>query len=167
MSFDLYVIAPDGPQTLAEMRALMDEGDDGLEPMDPENDPELAELQRARPDVTFHRVRADADVDDDFEFDDLPEPGPQMAAFVAELENRWTGLEDDPHDLSPWSSWPLWQPEFGGRALALNIRWSRAGDVPPVVVEIAARHGLRVYDPQADEFVGSPRRGLLRRFRRR
>jgi hypothetical protein len=86
----------------------------------------------------------------------LPPPGPQMARFVDELERRWPSLDDDP-DGSPWSSWPLWQPVAGG-GTALNIGWSFAVSVPPVILEIAARTGVIIYDPQADQLI-SPQSG--------
>jgi hypothetical protein len=31
---------------------------------------------------------------------------PRLTTFVAELERRYPGLDDDP-DNSPWASWPL------------------------------------------------------------
>ena len=74
-----------------------------------------------------------------------------MARFMDELERRWPSLGDDP-DGSPWSSWPLWQPVAGG-GTALNIGWSFAASVPPVILEIAARTGVIIYDPQADQLI--------------
>src|SRR5215472_4794500 len=58
---------------------------------------------------------------------------------------------DDP-DGSPWSSWPLWQPIVGG-GTGLNIGWSYAASVAPTIVEIAARHNVIIYDPQADQLI--------------
>jgi hypothetical protein len=84
----------------------------------------------------------------------LPPPGPQMAAFIDELERRWPSLDSDP-DNSPWSSWPLWQPTAGG-GTALNISWSAAASVPPAILDIAARAGVIIYDPQSDAVIRLP-----------
>lgn len=98
--------------------------------------------------------------------EELPTMGPEMAAFVAELERRWPSLDADP-DGSPWSSWPLWQPMVGG-GTALNIKWSRADEMRAAVLEAADRSNVVIYDPQLDEVVpprgkGPSRRRLFRR----
>ena len=62
----------------------------------------------------------------------LPSPGPEMAAFMDELERRWPSLNDDP-DASPWASWPLWQPAGGG-GTALNISWSFVDSTAPAIL---------------------------------
>ncbi len=79
----------------------------------------------------------------------FPPPGPEMTAFMDELERRWPSLDSDP-DGSPWSSWPLWQPTPGG-GTALNISWPAVGSVLPVILEIAARFNVIIYDPQTGE----------------
>jgi hypothetical protein len=62
----------------------------------------------------------------------LSSPGPEMAAFMDELERRWPSLNDDP-DASPWASWPLWQPA-GGSGTALNISWSFVDSTAPAIL---------------------------------
>jgi len=81
----------------------------------------------------------------------LPPPGPEMAAFMDELERQWPSLDDDP-DGSPWASWPLWQP-VGGGGTALNVSWSFVDSTVPVILEIAAHANMVIYDPQPDELI--------------
>ena len=93
-------------------------------------------------------------VTEDLRFDSeagawLPSPGPEMAAFIDELEDRWPSLDDDP-DGSPWARWPLWQPAGGG-GTALNISWSFVDSTVPAILEIAAHANVIIYDPQTDE----------------
>lgn len=95
----------------------------------------------------------------------LPPPGPEMARFLDELERRWPSLEDDP-DSSPWSSWPLWQPLTGG-GTALNIAWSQAETMRTAILELAARVGVIIYDPQTDELIRSRGGPIRRLFKRR
>ncbi len=82
-------------------------------------------------------------------------PGPRTAALLQELEHRWPGPDEDP-DASPWSSWPLWQPE-GQDVGGFNIAFSWADEVLPVMVEGCRRHGLVLFDPQGEQ-VHTPRR---------
>lgn len=126
MSFDLYAFPAPGPTTVAEAHQFLE-----------------ADEAEGRP-------RFDRDTGEW-----LPRPGPQMARFIEELERRWPSLDDDPEDCSPWSSWPLWQPMVGG-GTGFNIRWSYAASVAPVITEIASRHNVIIYDPQADELILPP-----------
>jgi hypothetical protein len=101
----------------------------------------------------------EADEIEDLRFDSdmgcwFPPPCPQMATFIDELERQWPSLETDPEG-SPWSSWPLWQPMAGG-GTALNISWSAADSAVPVILEIAGRAEVIIYDPQTDELVPPP-----------
>jgi len=89
-----------------------------------------------------------------------------MARFVAELEGRWPGLDEDP-DGSPWSSWPLWQPILGG-GTGLNISWSQAEPMRAAILEVATSANVIVYDPQSGEVIAPARPGTVRGlFRRR
>lgn len=121
-----------------------------------------------------------------FDVDDLPEDDeaigellednsgwdhaltPRLAAFVAELEASYPGLDVDP-DGSPWSSWPLQSNSaMRGRCCGFNIAWSAADVMALEMRERTQRHGLTLYDPQSSEVVrprpaGKPRRGLFRR----
>ena len=79
------------------------------------------------------------------------ELSPRLAAFVADLEQRYPGLDDEPDD-SPWASWPL---AAGGSMLdahccGFNIVWSRAEQMSAEMRTLSAAHGLTLYDPQDD-----------------
>ena len=49
---------------------------------------------------------------------------PRLATLVAELEQRYPALDDDP-DNSPWASWPLAQAMVDGRCCGFNIASSQ------------------------------------------
>jgi hypothetical protein len=72
----------------------------------------------------------------------------RLSAFVADLEQRYPGLDDDP-DGSPWASWPLTQSMMGGKCCGFNIVWSAADRMLPEFALACQRHGLTLYDPQA------------------
>src|SRR2546423_15435289 len=67
----------------------------------------------------------------------------RVGAFVAELLARFP--ETDDLDAHPWAS----TVDTSACHALLPITRSRAADVVPVVYELAARHGLVVFDPQA------------------
>jgi hypothetical protein len=97
----------------------------------------------------------------------------RLAAFVADLESSYPGLDADP-DGSPWSTWPLAGNSMAsGRVCAFNIRWSAAETMSGEIRERAQRHGLVLYDPQTGDIVrpasssDGQRRGLFRRKRSR
>jgi hypothetical protein len=87
--------------------------------------------------------------------EERPPPAPEMASFLAELERGWPSFEDD-LEASPWSSWPLWQPITGG-GTDLNIQWPHADTMLAVILEIAARTNVIVFDPQSDQVFLPPR----------
>lgn len=72
---------------------------------------------------------------------------PRLAEFVADLERRYPGLDDD-SDNAPWASWPLAQAMVDGRCCGFNIAWSRAEAMSTEMRALAAKHGLTLYDPQ-------------------
>jgi len=53
---------------------------------------------------------------------------PRLAAFVADLERKYPGLDQEA-DNSPWASWPLAQAMVDGRCCGFNIVWSAAGQL--------------------------------------
>lgn len=73
----------------------------------------------------------------------------RLATFVAEMEQRYPGLDDRPDD-SPWASWPLMDSMADGTCCGLNIVWSSAEQMSGIVAAACRRHGLTLYDPQAD-----------------
>lgn len=72
---------------------------------------------------------------------------PRLATFVAELERRYPGLDDDP-DNSPWASWPLTQAMVGGTCCAFNIEWSQSERMSADIRALCTEQGLTLYDPQ-------------------
>jgi hypothetical protein len=77
VSFDLYVFPPEGPQTVEEIRGLME-----------------AEEQRL--------VAGESDTDEL-----PAPPGPEIERFMAELEAQWPSLETDPDSSpwASWPLW--------------------------------------------------------------
>jgi hypothetical protein len=122
VSFDLYAFPTPGPATLPEVHRLIETD----EPKDRWFDSDAGTW--------------------------LPPPGPEMAVFMGELEDRWISMDDDDTDSSPWSSWPLWQPVAGG-GTALNIRYSYAASMMPAILEIAAHTNVIIYDPQTNRLI--------------
>ncbi len=72
---------------------------------------------------------------------------PRLAEFVADLERRYPGLDDEP-DNSPWASWPLAQAMVDGRCCGFNITWSHAERMSAEMRTLSGQHGLTLYDPQ-------------------
>lgn len=112
--------------------------------------------------VSFDLFVFDRDVPDDGEQitemmeDDSrwhAELSPRLAAFVADLEHRYPGLDDEPDD-SPWASWPLSANSMvDGHCCGFNIVWSRAEQMSAEMRALSATHGLTLYDPQDDVVV--------------
>jgi hypothetical protein len=77
-------------------------------------------------------------------------PHPSVAAFYAELTAHYPEIDTVPDDkiddldYCPWSS----ELDRSGGHLILPCAWSQAEQVSGFVRELAAKHGLAVYDPQ-------------------
>jgi hypothetical protein len=77
-------------------------------------------------------------------------PDPAVDAFYAELTTRYPEIDIipderiDDHDYCPWSCALDRSP---GHVIMACV-WSQAENVQRVVHELAAKHGLAVYDPQ-------------------
>jgi len=81
----------------------------------------------------------------------------RMKAAIDECSARWPAYDEAGDEIdAPWASWPL-AGEVELPVVELNIRWSHAGSMLPALVEIAGRHGIILYDPQADELHLPPR----------
>jgi hypothetical protein len=76
----------------------------------------------------------------------------RVDAFIAECLARWPGDTDADFESSPWASWPL-ETQRTAAGLVANIVWARAEELKAAWAEMAERHGLVLYDPQADELV--------------
>lgn len=80
---------------------------------------------------------------------------PAVTAFHAELTARHPEIDDVPeeligdHDYSPWSC----ALDVSEAHVIMPCVWSKADDVGAYVQDLAARHGLAVYDPQAEEII--------------
>ena len=78
-------------------------------------------------------------------------PHPAVNAFYAELTARHPEIDDIPEDriddtdFCPWSCAIDRSPGH----VVLSCAWSRADHVRSLVLELARKHGLAVYDPQA------------------
>ena len=84
----------------------------------------------------------------------------RVVAFHRELTARYPSLSSLPWDeleSSPWSG----DPAVVGDAVLLTIGYSAAGTVAPFARELAERHELVLYDPQARTVYSPP--GLRRR----
>lgn len=79
-------------------------------------------------------------------------PTPRLAAFIAELNSSFPGLDIDP-DGSPWATWPLEQTMVEGHCVGFDIVWSHAESM---IREFTARcdaSNLILYDPQMSEVI--------------
>ncbi|MEV6370400.1 hypothetical protein AB0L86_26295 [Micromonospora musae] len=76
---------------------------------------------------------------------------PRIVSFYEELRVRFP--DHPPYDpASPWMSAPL---NVGIDHVSMNISYSARGDEAlDVVLDLAKRHGLIIYDPQGDEVTG-------------
>ncbi|MEU5565060.1 hypothetical protein [Micromonospora musae] len=76
---------------------------------------------------------------------------PRIVSFYEELRVRFP--DHPPYDLaSPWMSAPL---NVGIDHVSMNISYlPRGSEAVDVVLDLAKRHGLVVYDPQGDEVTG-------------
>ena len=94
---------------------------------------------------------------------------PRLATLVAELEQRYPALDDDP-DNSPWASWPLAQAMVDGRCCGFNIAWSQSEQMSAEMRALCGEHVLTLYDPQESLVLrpnGSPCVQTKRRWWRR
>jgi hypothetical protein len=76
----------------------------------------------------------------------------QVAAFYDELTKKWPEIDTvpdekiDDHDYCPWSC----AIDHSGMHVITSCVWSKGQDVGEFVEQLAARHGLLLYDPQED-----------------
>lgn len=76
-------------------------------------------------------------------------PAPEVAAFhaalVAEFPEPVAGSDAAVDESAPWSA----GLDVGPGHVVMPMAWGRAADVAPRVLELAARHELVCFDPQA------------------
>lgn len=80
-------------------------------------------------------------------------PHPAIDAFYAELTAKHPEIDTIPeekigdHDYCPWSC----QLDHSPGHVVMSCVWPKATYVHKLAVTLARKHGLAVYDPQADE----------------
>ncbi|MGA8328922.1 MAG: hypothetical protein WB777_06475 [Mycobacterium sp.] len=76
----------------------------------------------------------------------------QIQSFVAKLLDRWadTNTESEADTRCPWVGRPLIR-NASGPFVYFTVRKSRASEVVPYVVQLAAESGLVCFDPQTGE----------------
>lgn len=82
-------------------------------------------------------------------------PSAEVARFLNELRERWPGETDAELEASPWATWPL-ESQGDDRGVHLNMVWQNARETAAAIAHLAERHGLVVYDPQADCLATAP-----------
>ncbi len=153
MSFDLGVWYSDAPMTLEQAASYYEhiKGDWVDLRRRAEFDKFLAALQARFPDL---RSPDDPPADPDeppislmqsvAEMKSAPQVGPE---WLEEMRKKRPAPED-----SPWAA--TLDPH--GSGIALSITWSNVEQVAPVVVDLAARASLLVYDPQNSRVFAPP-----------
>jgi hypothetical protein len=77
---------------------------------------------------------------------------PRIESFYRELVQRWPEIDTvpddkiDDHDFCPWSC----ALDHSGMHVIASCVWSKADAVTEFFEELAGKHGLVFYDPQAD-----------------
>jgi hypothetical protein len=77
-------------------------------------------------------------------------PHPSIGRFYLELYKIHPEVDDvpdekrDDFDFSPWSI----EHDFSDRHMILSCVWSQADHVHDLVIDLAKKHGLAVFDPQ-------------------
>ena len=73
--------------------------------------------------------------------------------FFVEVIATFEDMTEENMEESPWTS-PLYQtPE----CVVASLAYSTSGDVAPVLLELASKHGLTAYDPQNREVLSPAR----------
>lgn len=155
MSFDIGVWYSDAPMTQMEAAAFYRHinTDWVVVRRHPEFDAFLTELLARLPDLAAPGV-AQAELD---------EPPKSMLLTIGDIRNRppptpeqlraiREQVPEDPPENSPWAA----GVGPGGAAVALPIRWDRVREAAPIIYDLAARHGLIVYDPQSGKVALPP-----------
>ena len=75
------------------------------------------------------------------------EPSPHVAAFLAELFGEFPPLSDDSSDDHVWS----FTDDNSDAHSLLSIQFEHAQRVGQRVLELSAKHGLRLFDPQTGD----------------
>jgi hypothetical protein len=82
-------------------------------------------------------------------------PHPAIPAFYAELTTKHPEIDTipedklDDHDYCPWSC----KLDYSPSHVIMSCVWPKAAYVHRFVKELAAKHGLALYDPQSAEVI--------------
>jgi hypothetical protein len=85
-------------------------------------------------------------------------PHSAVDAFYAELTVKHPEIDTipedriDDHDYCPWSC----ALDYSSGHVIVSCVWSKADYVTRLIHELAAKHGLAVYDPQSDRITYPP-----------
>ena len=82
-----------------------------------------------------------------------PARSPRLVSFVNELLARYADLTETEDTV--WGDGPL-AGNILGEFINMSLIWSRYVEAAPFVIEIAHKHGLHCYDPQAGTFYPVP-----------
>ena len=82
-----------------------------------------------------------------------PPRSPRLVSFVNELLARYADLTETEDTV--WGDGPL-AGNILGEFINMSLIWSRYAEAAPFVIEIAHKHGLHCYDPQAGTFYPVP-----------
>jgi hypothetical protein len=96
---------------------------------------------------------------------------PAVASFYEELTAHWPEIDTIPEDkigdfdFCPWSC----ALDHGGMSVVMSCVWPQAESVGEFVERLAIKHGLLLYDPQADqvtlpEHLRAKKRSLFQRL---
>ena len=71
-----------------------------------------------------------------------------MRAVIDQCSTRWPGEDAAGKWVeAPWASWPLVR-DTAPPVIEVNVQWDYASAMIPALIEIAARHGIVLFDPQ-------------------
>ena len=97
-----------------------------------------------------------------------------VQSFYQELVQHWPELDSIPEDqvgdfeVSPWSC----ELNHSGMAVVMSCVWPKASEVAEYVTDLARKHRLVTFDPQANrvtlpDHLRPPKRSFLSRFLRK
>ncbi|MGA3295739.1 MAG: hypothetical protein ABSE45_17375 [Candidatus Acidiferrales bacterium] len=81
---------------------------------------------------------------------------PEVEAFYRELTQRYPELDDLPEeevDNCPWSA----RLDRSAHHVIMTVVWSRADEIRSVVLDLAGKHSLLLFDPQEGKIIRPPR----------
>jgi hypothetical protein len=115
----------------------------------PEFDAFLSELTARFPDL---RSPSEPPVSPDAPPDAFLKTLDDLKTPPSEAQIRQMQSLEPPPDDSPWQD----TLEPTGSTITLSINWDRVEETMPVIYQLAARHGLMVYDPQSNTLTVPP-----------